>query len=122
MRVGIVPRRLAAIGAALLWLVSAQVVAVTPRRLAAAGPLPEETSTCCKSLSAINFKSELPVIIIDTNGHNVTTKGEDVDVAWCICNMGQKAYKNQNGTATANVHGNSSAKFKKKYESDGVCV
>ncbi|KAK2077250.1 hypothetical protein QBZ16_004884 [Prototheca wickerhamii] len=98
--------------ATLLLLLCSQ--ALGARHLAAQTPLPEEIETCCEALAAIGFTSELPVFILDTLGHNVTTKGKNVDVAWCTCPMGNKAYKAQNGTAVASVHGNSSAKFAKK--------
>ena len=99
--------------ATLLLLLCSQ--ALGARHLAAQTPLPEEIETCCEALAAIGFTSELPVFILDTLGHNVTTKGKNVDVTWCTCPMGNKAYKAQNGTAVASVHGNSSAKFAKKY-------
>ncbi|KAL6771033.1 hypothetical protein ACKKBF_B33660 [Auxenochlorella protothecoides x Auxenochlorella symbiontica] len=84
------------------------------RRLLAKEPAAEDKSnSCCQELAAIGFSSNLPVVVLDTGGKNITNKGGDVKVRACTCSDGA-GFKEYNGTGVASVHGSSSALFDKK--------
>lgn len=84
------------------------------RRILAKEPTSEGTSNvCCQGLAAIGFTSTLPVVVLDTDGKNITNKGGDVKVRACTCSEGAD-FKEYLGTGVASVHGSSSALFDKK--------
>ncbi|PRW56820.1 spore coat [Chlorella sorokiniana] len=81
---------------------------------APAAPAPAaEGGACCEQLAAIGFSSNLPVVVLDTAGQPLDTKGKDVPVRMCTCNSGQP-FKDYEGLASASVRGTTSANATKK--------
>ena len=100
--------------AALLLCSAAQAAGSSSRRLAAAPPAPGQNATgdCCARLAAIGFKSELPVVVVDSAGQAIPHH-VDTPVQLCTCNSGQP-FKDYAGPAIAAGRGTSSANFTKK--------
>lgn len=68
---------------------------------------------CCAKLAAINFQSNLPVVIIDSLGAPVAHK-VDTKVEVCTCRPAGASYQDYSGLAIAAGRGTSSANFTKK--------
>lgn len=70
-------------------LAQAAAVLASPAAAAPAAPAPAaEGGACCEQLAAIGFSSNLPVVVLDTAGQPLVTKGLDVPIRMCTCNSG----------------------------------
>lgn len=70
-------------------LAQAAAAPASPAPAAPATPAPAaEGSACCEQLAAIGFSSNLPVVVLDTSGQPLVTKGLDVPIRMCTCNSG----------------------------------
>lgn len=71
---------------------SLHLAAPRPAAAAAAAPAPAaEAGACCAQLAAMGFSSNLPVVVLDTSGQPLVTKGVDVPARLCTCNSGAAA-------------------------------
>ena len=77
---------------------------------------PEHTDAkgaCCAALAEIGFKSEVPVIIINTRGRKVPDEPK-VPTEFCTCTPGGNSLKDYKGYAGVETRGNSSQRLHKK--------
>ncbi|KAL4443627.1 hypothetical protein ABPG75_011364 [Micractinium tetrahymenae] len=70
-----------------------QQAAVPPAPVAAAlaGAAAGNTTACvfCSQLAAIGFSSNLPVVVLDTQGGKLEEKGKNITVRVCTCGEGE---------------------------------
>lgn len=70
-------------------LAQAAAAPASPAAAAPVAPAPvAEGNACCQRLAAIGFSSNLPVVVLDTAGQPLVTKGLDVPIRMCTCNSG----------------------------------
>lgn len=67
---------------------AAAAPASSPAAAPATPALAAESGACCTQLAAIGFTSNLPVVVLDTAGQPLVTKGLDVPIRMCTCNSG----------------------------------
>lgn len=90
-------------------LAQAAAAPASPAAATPAAPAPAaEGGACCQQLAAIGFSSNLPVVVLDTAGQPLVTKGLDVPIRMCTCNSGgcgvALAWHGRQAAAGAGLH------------------